>query len=201
MKRSYLGDANDHLKGSLHRLLVEAHALGDLFAVPMVTEKWKAEDFVAYARLLALPGPERVMPKAVFSGSRASRRGYFEDALAGIPRGADVFLDPDTGLKKNGRAREKHLSIDELGYFITASPKRLVVVYDESRDHRMSKRRHVHRLGKTLRSQIGPTVAYSAGRNLTVFMVSQNARRIAQVRKTLRGFLGCAARTRVHAFS
>jgi hypothetical protein len=65
MKRDFLGDANDHLKGSLHALLREARAVHDLFAIPMITdiEEWHDARFEAYARLLRLADLSRVVPR------------------------------------------------------------------------------------------------------------------------------------------
>jgi hypothetical protein len=188
----------DHLKGSLHRVLREARALRELFVVPMITEAWEDTHFETYARLLGLVDAGRVIPRAVFCGRQASRRNYFAAALDSLPRGADVLLDPNTGLGHSIRG-QAHFLIEELPPFVTLDPKRLVIVYDESRDHRVPKRQHVNGIGRRLRSRIGPAVVYDAGRSLSVFMVSRDRGRVARAYRVLERFLGPAAR-RVRLF-
>lgn len=199
MKAAYLGDANDHLKGSLHGLLRGPGLLRDLHAVPMATDDWSPAHRSAYARLLGLADVEHVVPTTTFPGPRRLRRGYFEEAAKGIPSTADVLVDPDTGIRALDAGRA-HVLVSELATLTAQAPERLLLVYDEGHDRRVPKQRHVEQIAEALGRAVGPSVAYEAGRSLTMFVTSTRPQRLSQVHELLAGFLGPAKEGRLRSF-
>ena len=200
MRSTFLGDANDHLKGSVHSLLRAAGAIRDLHAVPMATDDWLPEHRNAYSRLLGLADAERVVPTSRFSGLRAQRGKYCAEAARGLPVGADAIVDPDTGIRELDAGRS-HVLIAELQLLIGADRERLLIVYDESHDRRVPKRRHVEVLGGLLVRSLGRTVAYEAGRSLTLFIAGPCEERVERAHDALAAFLGPAQEGRLHQFT
>jgi hypothetical protein len=202
VKADYIGDANDHLKGQLHQVLRAEGAVRNLYAIPMITSdvstEWTPEHTATYARLLGLRGVEHVVPQLPFEASR--RRAYFHDAVRGIPQGSDVLVDPNTGIREQHAGRA-HVLVSELALLLRPDPSRLLIVYDESRDRRELKHKHVERLGGVLASVLGTTIAYEAGRSLTVFVVGPDSVRLERCRATLAQLLGPMSTTRLHAFA
>jgi hypothetical protein len=202
MKADYLGDANDHFKGQIHRVLRDHEAVRELYAVPMVVNDgvgsdWTAEHASTYARLVGLTGVDRIVPRTSFSATR--RTPYFRDAVQQVPAGADVLVDPNTGIRRIGSSRA-HVLISELQMFTDADPSRLILVYDESRDHRQLKHEHVRGLGEQLAARIGAATAYEAGRNITLFAVARDGDRVALAHDAFACLLGPAGKTRLRRF-
>lgn len=200
MRAVFLGDANDHLKGSLHAVLRNAKAISNLHVIPMETDDWSSDHRAAYARLLGLVDVEHVVSPGQFPALRRRRSDYFATARSRLPVGSDLLIDPDTGIRSSSASRA-HVLVSELAAFAHDAPERLLVVYDESHDRRVTKQRHVELLAEELQREIGPTVAYEAGRSLTLFLTSRSAERIEHVHRTLESFLGPARSGRVQRFS
>ena len=119
MHERHFGDSYDIVKQSLIRWLSR---YGEWIVHPMftelVTEKCSA-DFQTFlgARIICTD-----------SLPRANRRNYFNRALPN----ANLFLDPDIGLRIDGKCSPRHLLGNELVSLVKARPKRLTMVFDQS---------------------------------------------------------------------
>ena len=120
--------------------------------------------------------------------------------LVSIGPDADVLIDPDTGIREREPQRA-HVSIAELQLMMEGAPERLLIAYDEGCDRRVPKVRHVELLGASLTRCVGPSIAYEAGRSVTIFIVGQSVRRVARAHQALGAFLGLAKERRLHYFS
>ncbi len=125
MNLAHLGDALDHWKGSLIKVIGGRN----LRIVPMITdrERWVQEHFETYARLLHRKS-EDVLKKGkddVFSSR--TRSGYFCDLGED-----DLFLDPDTGIAPDEKAHKKHIRPSEIADLLAESESRMLLIYQHA---------------------------------------------------------------------
>jgi hypothetical protein len=199
MNRGYLGDASDHWKGSLHEHLRGEGHLKDLHAVGMFADgPWGKDDVTVYASLLRLGGAHAVLDARLRVPGGLQRKGYFEKLATSIPEGADLFVDPDTGIKKLPTTSKAHVSVNELGALLQGD--RVLMVFDEGHDRRVEKSVHVRQLAQGLVNLGTNVLAYESGRGVTMFFVSREPTRIKGIEKCLGVWLGQAALRRVSSY-
>ncbi len=131
MKSKFLGDAYDPWKGWVLSLLRDDKVITRNFGViPMLTERWKhpQNDLQTYSSLLRLKSRKAILHKRhVFMNRQPMRDQYWRNAIRQSPK-RDIFLDPDTGISKNGNGREKHIRIDEIRQLLD-NTSRVLIVY------------------------------------------------------------------------
>ena len=199
MKLGYLGDASDHWKGSLHEHLRRDGLLRDLHAIGMFADgPWAPMAVEAYARLLRLAGAGSVVDAHTAVPSGKLRHGYFTTLGAAVPADADLFIDPDTGIREPWTTSKAHVSVSELGAVLVGD--RILMVFDEGHDRRIEKSQHVCTLAGALVGLRAHAVAYESGRGVTMFFVSRSAPRMEALLGSLTALLGPAASRRVTAY-
>jgi hypothetical protein len=134
MNSRFLGDACDHWKGSILCILADNDVIrSDFGVVPMLTEAWSdpVEDPRTYRRLLHLsetnpmyPGPD------LFVNRKREREQYF----GRIPRGCDLFLDPDTGISLN-QPTPRHIIVPEIRQLLDGTDRILMIYQSSGRQH------------------------------------------------------------------
>jgi len=188
MNLEYLGDAFDHWKGSLISIL-RPRLICPLTVVPMATDagNWTPEDWQAYRRLLHL-GRADIICELPFA---AMRDGYFE----GVSRDRDIFLDPDTGIA-TGNARRKHVEIQELNGLLNGSKNRLLMIYQHSARNNFHLRL-VDIAGHVQENIQGSHFAVYECRQVAMFFISLDRKRIRDIGKALRAYLIGTANWRI----
>lgn len=191
MNREFLGDAHDWLKGALFHHL-KSQVLKDFAIDPMITDAtaWSKGEYELYARLL------RVKPAKILRRTgtvQTNRDRYFEE----LKHRGDLFLDPDTGIRtgKSSPVR-KYIKPNELVELLDFAPERMVAVYQHIRAQKASDRLAALRttlcgLRRNLRAAI-----YSSA-SVAVLFTGYEPRRVHEVYKELRTFLGSCAERRV----
>lgn len=137
MKLAHLGDALDAWKGWVIDTIWDESPR--LRVLPMLTDQphWGYDHFVRYAAMLGVPDSAILLRFTAFPPH--PRVGYFEEALRRLEPSDDVFLDPDTGIKRvKGRrtrnAYPEHVTTHELALLIPTNSHRLAVVYRQGRE-------------------------------------------------------------------
>ncbi len=197
MQKRFIGDASDHWKGSMHAYLRARGCLRNLHVIPMATEPsgtWAPGEIAAYARLLGLQGERHVIGAAErFQGESPERERYFISLLPAVPAGADLFLDPNTGVRDEGalkkRKRENYVTVAEL-LLCCEPPERVVAVFDESWDRRSDKATHARALLRLFEAGQTSAAAYDAGKGVSMFFVSRSPGRIESIGAALGELLG-----------
>ncbi len=189
MKLAHLGDAMDHWKGSLIELIGDKR----LRVVPMFTDRdrWTQQHFETYARLLHRK-PEDVLKKGkgnLFSSR--TRHDYFCDLGK-----HDLFLDPDTGIASDKKAKKEHVSPSEIAGLLSESRSRVLLIYQ----HASRKKDGLREKLKLLRSAEGlrgcNIFAYDSGA-VSMVVISQNRQRSDEALARLKSWLGTVASTRI----
>jgi hypothetical protein len=186
---AYLGDALDHWKGSLFSHLAEDGVISELKADPMLTDPddWLLGDFFLYARLLKIDSDDVIRHERSLARNRG---GYFAE----IPKGGDVFLDPDVGLA-TGRVRHPHRYVEpaDVMRLLFNGPNRVVAVYQHVRAQTAFARLAV----VTARLPYGcEWTTYESGTVAMIF-VSLAAGRIEKIDSSFRRLLGRHSAKRV----
>ncbi|MCC5828566.1 MAG: hypothetical protein JJU36_03880 [Phycisphaeraceae bacterium] len=191
----YLGDAPDHWKGSLHRVLLAAHALRDLHALPMATDagRWQAAHYDVYAKLLGMP-----LRQVFQEGMALGVAKYFREADKWLQNkgaaAADLFLDPNKGLRVACGIRATHyVHVDQLEILSPPDCDRVLMIYDETQDRKHAKADHITKIGDDLRCAGFHWAGYEAGRQLTMFFVTRQSQRQNQIYTALAALLGPCA--------
>jgi hypothetical protein len=190
MNLAFLGDALDHLKGSLLEFLVAEGLLRDLAVDPMATDvaDWTRDDFALFARLLRVKESQVLRHKSYL----ATRSSYFAE----ITHRGDIFLDPDTGIYTGGSPVDKYVKPRELVRLLQAAQGRVVAVYQ----HVRAKKTCV-RVDDCLRAlaKEGVDAAWCSYESATVAMLflSMNAARPIAIEKGFYSLLGRHAEHRV----
>ena len=189
MNLSHLGDALDHWKGSLIDVIGEKN----LQVVPMLTDRdrWTQERFEIYARLLHRK-PEEILKKEkddLFSS--ITRHGYFRDLGEN-----DLFLNPDTGIMPDEKARKKHISHSEIAALLPESSSRILFIYQ----HASRNKNGVSEKLGSLRDAEGlsgcAVFAYDSGA-VSMVVISRNRERADKALARLKSWLGTVASSRV----
>jgi hypothetical protein len=185
----FLGDALDHWKGSLISILSSKGLVRNVTVEPMITDvtPWSKEDLKTYSRLLKLESINQICHgQSTFSGKRDE---YFDE----VPKHADLFLDPDTGIATSNSGRE-HVKLLELRKL--AKSDRVLMVYQHSARGSFHKRLLEIR-DRLLRDipNVHCTI-YECGR-VAVFFISLNKARIHEIQNGLKEYLRGTAENRV----
>ena len=202
MKLDFLGDAPDHWKGSL-RLLLHSSGLKKMYVVPMFTDRssWNERHCETYARLLKLfkddgSADTNLIYKGAFSKDIA-RKDYFDEASTSAGACDVIFLDPNSGIRKeapSGRRKYNYVLVSDFRQLLIAKGDRLLMIYDESRNHQDEKDAHVDGICEDIREAGFDCCAYESGRNLTMFFVGKNgSKALLGVSSLLKVFLGPCA--------
>jgi hypothetical protein len=192
MNRDFLGDAHDWMKGTIFRRLLDAKALRDFSADPMVTDEgpWSSVEYNLYATLLQV-APEQIIHHA--ETLRDNRRAYLEE----IGHGGDLFLDPDIGVR-TGRRTPLHNYIKPREVIDLAAQEsgRIVAVYQHIRGQTRSDRLAVVQGAFTDPGYYLQAAVYGSASVALVF-ASFDASRVREVYKVFRDLLGPYAEKRV----
>jgi hypothetical protein len=169
MKKEYLGDAYDHWKGSLISILIKKKAIHHNLAVmPMLTERWTANDLRVYGKLLNL-SPSRIH-------------------LNNIPIKCDLFIDPDIGIEPPSGPNKKHIKLDKIKVLLEHN-NRVLMVYQHT--PRKIFREQICETLKRISRKI-PKVhycVYECGQVAMIFISSRDER-IEKIKKSLKSYLG-----------
>ncbi|HEX4054681.1 MAG TPA: hypothetical protein VHX86_10490 [Tepidisphaeraceae bacterium] len=171
MKKRYLGDVLDFYKRWFLREACSS-ALSELRVLPMFTEAWLPEEIDVYASIL---GVSRGDIRSQSVPNQRDRGDYFTLGSA------DVFIDPDTGLRilherpSKGRRDQRpqwseFLFLPELRHLLLEHSDRIVVVYDQSIG-RGSEREHVETKLRSMAPYLSVAYAAQAG----MFALGQEA--------------------------
>ncbi len=131
MNRKHLGDAFDHWKGSMFSWLKSS--LRDLHVIPMFTDiapaaSWSQAHITFYAGLLHVDRGHILQSQIRFH--HKGRKQYFADIR--LHSDADLFFDPDVGIKADGRESQEHITPSELSTFLPDYSSRVVTVYQHA---------------------------------------------------------------------
>jgi hypothetical protein len=138
MHIKHIADALDSWKGwLLSRALPE---LRELRVVPMLTDAvdWTAAHHRLYARMLGVPTTSILLRHVPFT--HGERAAYFgKRQLIALGGDVDLFLDPDTGLWRDGKRvapedRCKFVKTGEIGRLLAPGANRTVIVYRQGRE-------------------------------------------------------------------
>ena len=214
MQRDFLGDAPDYWKGALLLSLKKSVDLQHFYAIPMFTDaaEWSPELLKSYARCLQLLDdkgePDVDLIYSAPFPDAPGRDEYFATAeMKAKDRHAQVvFLDPNAGIRTSlpSSCKKNYILVGEFRHLLADNTQRILMVYDETRNHQDPKDEHVEGIGKDIQNGGYDWCAYEAGRNLTMFFVaSDKSDSFSRVKKALRVFLGACAegdhRPREHA--
>lgn len=132
MKREFLGDALDHFKGGVLRLLGPLKS--QVAVVPMVSDSdpWNPKERALYAALIGIekrqihwePGGLTQQP------AKASRDEWL--LALGKLRAPLAFFDPDTGVGLRQESSRQHLFVDDLLRLTRRNSDPVLVVYQPS---------------------------------------------------------------------
>jgi hypothetical protein len=187
MKLAHLGDALDHWKGSL----IELIGGKNMRVVPMLTDHdgWTERQIKAYARLLHVK-PEDVRKRDILFSSK-TRHGYFCDLGE-----HDLFLDPDTGIAPDEKAKKEHIKLSEIADLIKESPPRMLLIYQHSSRKKDGFGEKLKLLRSTERLKGCHIFAYDSG-SVSMVVISQDCERAHEALARLKCWLGPIASTRI----
>jgi hypothetical protein len=192
MNLNFLGDALDHWKGSILRLMRTEKLLVDLKVDLMATDanNWKKEDFVLFAKLLGVSPSQLVEHRGSLNENRSAYFGELSDTTG------DLFFDPDTGIATSRvNEPEKYLFPGEL-HCLLGKGERVVAVYQHV--NRQQTRNRVKKVVEVVREN-HQTVACCSYESPSVAMLffSESSSRIKPIEKYFSKLLGRHARNRV----
>lgn len=194
MNSRFLGDEIDHWKGSLILTLTEKRLISKVAVDPMVTDRqpWSQENLQAYGRLLHLGQNMICHADVTFSGRR---RDYF----AGIQHNRDLFLDPDTGISIDRQVHRKHIKVSEICNLLNGhvNHNRVLMIYQHS--PRRPFHEQLAQIGDALLNynQENRWYCIYEGRQVAMFFVSRNQKRIQRIQDCLRLYINDRERERV----
>ena len=189
MNLAHLGDALDHWKGSLLTVIGSK----GLRVVPMLTDRarWTEQHFETYARLLKC-SPENVLKKAnsdLFSS--VTRQSYF----CNLGRN-DLFLDPDTGIASDKKAKKEHVSPSEIAALLSESRSRMILIYQHASREKDGPRKKLDLLREAQGLTECGIFAYDSGA-VSMVVISRNRERTDKALARLKSWLGPVASTRI----
>lgn len=123
MKLQFFGDSYDIVKKSLIAWLSE---FGPWVTHPMFTKVFKAQDAVAFSRMLGTS----LLSEDVLTGL-TNRQEYFSACYTA----GNLFLDPDTGISLEPRRDKKSVNYvfgTELSEWCKGRPSSLTLIFDQS---------------------------------------------------------------------
>ncbi len=189
MNLNHLGDALDRWKGSVTGLIGSE----DLQVVPMLTDahRWTQDCFEAYARLLRVKVDDILKKGRGDVFSKKTRKSYFCDL-----GNHDLFLDPDTGIAPDEKAKKEHISFSEIAALLAESRTRMLLIYQNAsreKDWPLKKLQ----LFRSVRgfTECG-TFAYDSGA-VSMVAISQNRERIHKALACLKTWLGPVVSKRI----
>jgi hypothetical protein len=154
----------------------------------MFTDKWKPEYVTLYARLLRVR-TRRVL-RAHICFSRETRGSYF--SLSGRD---DLFLDPDTGIGRDGNPRDEHVAPKEIGSLLQSWPSRVLLVYQNRFREKGDKyvRTKLRDLSQVEELRGCCAFAYYAG-SVSMIFISRDTHRLDVIRQRLAQWLSPIAK-------
>ncbi len=198
MHLRFLGDALDHWKGSALEWLCGGDLLEELAVDAMTTDAcdWSDNDWQTYSRLLRVPDDHLVR----HSSSLVSERLQY---FAEIPKHADLFLDPDTGIATHGVSRKdrpRYIMPGELLGLLTDNDARVVAVYQHgARGCEMSRRADAV-LGCVYGQNACIACASYEATSVAMLFLSLNCHRVAAIADYLGRMLEGRAASRVRLY-
>jgi len=189
MKLAHLGDALDHWKGSIIKIIGDR----SLRVVPMLTDpdQWTQKYLETCARLLHRK-PEDVLKKGkndLFSNR--TRDGYFCDLGED-----DLFLDADTGIALDEKAQKEHISLSEIAALLSESRSRILLIYQHASRDKDGPRRKLQLLRSTHGLSECSIFAYDSG-GVSMVVISRNRKRTDRALARLKSLLGPVACKRI----
>jgi len=194
MNRDYLGDALDFWKGAMLDVVRASNGgRRPVKVLPMFTgARWKRKDRDTYLALL------RANDADLFDGllskndrvTKAERQAYFDAFDAG---GADVFLDPDTGIALS-RATGQHVRVDEVAPLVSIG--NVVAVY-QHRPRGDRKGRWLRRYVNAFPADDGLKLIGYESAQVGMLFVTRSRERAGRLRRALYQRLGPTAPDRV----
>lgn len=192
MNINHLGDAYDHWKGSIIKILNESRNIQNLAVEPMFTDKktWGQVNVQTYARLLNLwPNDIQHTNLPTWKQWKGRRNLYFKE----IRYNGDLFIDPDTGIGTNGR---KYIRVDEIGNLL--DKKRVLMIYQHFAHKTFENQcRIIRNKIRQIRKQATYCV-YQCGQVAMIF-ISRNNGRIRAIEKVLKAHLCGTAERRIRS--
>lgn len=187
MNLKHLGDAFDHWKGSVLKLIPSQN----LQIVPMFTDrrKWSQRHRIAYANLLQRKQEDIWRPTKQFSNET---RGHYFDNMGD----SDLFLDPDTGIASGKRAKDSHLRVSEISSLLKKSKRRVLFIYQHSSRKKDWLTRKLETLRSTTDLKGSSMFAYDSG-PVSMIIISMSKTRVGEARRRLRHSLGPISRSRI----
>jgi len=190
MNLRFIGDTQDHWKGSMIETLQRGDLMAGLMVDAMATDPavWEEEDWQLYSELLRVPRRRIVSHNALLS---VDRGGYFRE----IPEGVDLFLDPDTGVATGKvQKRDQYIYPKELAGLLTLS--RVVAAYQHGGRSQIRPRlcTVVDAVGTQVPSLA--CVAYAAT-SVAMLFFSKDPDRIQPIADAFRALLGRHASDRI----
>lgn len=194
MKLPHLGDALDHWKGSVIRLL--KNELTDLRVLPMLTDPtlWNPELFCVYAGLLHV-NPGMILKTNIQILPEDERAEYFN-----VDCQFDLFIDPDTGIgdrkiPSDPDKKNEYIMPSEVASLVPDGSTRMLLIYQQATLGGITRIPHIRGRVDTLKMATGRhyVFAYFAGQTSMVF-VSRDTARLSRVRGHLERLLGPVAR-------
>jgi len=193
MNLKFLGDALDYWKGSMFLRLQNGGVLEDFSVDPMLTDPgdWDASDFQLYADLLRI-GRKQILQHKI--KLREDREEYFAEVL----HTGDLFVDPDTGIAlRDAGPAEKYIRVREIHQLLGEKSPRILCIYQHIRARKARDR--VRELIAAL-TEFDTRIYCCSYETPTVAMlfISRKQKRIEQVNKHFKNYLGRHSDMRVH---
>jgi len=197
MNDTFLGDALDHWKGSLVRILNDKQTLCDLAVEPMLTKQWPDGNLEIYRKLLNLQQQNKIYhANSTFPNRKKERQQYFQDIQH---HNGDIFLDPDIGIYTGERPKKEYITISDIAQILTngESHNRVLMIYQHlAREPVNNHRWRIQNKIGQLNLQ-APYCVYQCGQAAMIF-VSLNKQRIDAIQEALISYLrGSTAEMRI----
>lgn len=192
MRRTFLGDALDHWKGSVLSVLAEGGCLRDLAVDAMLTDpnEWQQIDRDLYAALLRVPVEHIFIDLVAIAADRVA---HFRELL----HEGDLFLDPDTGVRTGWVLHhDRYVTPQEIETLLPPQQERLLVVYQHVRQRHVRDR--VETVATALRTADAAIVGCSCeSSNAALLFVSHSPGRVRCAYNALTAFFQPVAQRRV----
>ena len=190
MNSDHLGDSLDFAKGAILRLTMPL--LNSLVVIPMLTDqpRWTKRHFALYAGILGLPVERILLRRQTFYARQ--RQEYFSKVVRRLPAHSDIFLDPDTGFRRQGGNAGQSVRCSDIVRLLGQDPERVIVIY-------CYRRTGVGELEQSLEAAVnGGRYGFAyAGGPASMMFLSNNVRRLRGLHSHLSRFLAPMDGTRL----
>jgi hypothetical protein len=207
MRAKYVGDAKDFAKAFLFKFLRDNDQVHHLKVLPFFTnDKRDSEDirdaWQTYASILGCDDADILLGDRPFCNDPTQRDDYIADASRDAGNADTLFLDPDTGIRHELRAKksakyyvrnQEYVTYDELSRLLTVHVPRILIVYDEaySRGPLEAVAKAMACKLESLRHHEGTAFGYYGNAlNLAFLANHAGADRLANIQRILTDYLG-----------